>query len=63
MSTTPHIILGVVVRNQLKRELLNFAQTWTADVTASGFHACIHENFILAGNHEVTMVSGESDFY
>ena len=56
MSAIPHIILGILVRNQVKREFLNFAQAWTADVTASGFHACIHENFINGGEHEVTMV-------
>ena len=57
MSAIPHIILGIVVRNQVKRELLHFAQAWTADVTASGFHACIHENFMYSGEHKVTMVS------
>ena len=45
------------MRNELKRDFLNFAKTWTADVTATGFHACIHENFINGGQHEVTMVS------
>ena len=53
----PHVILGVVVRNHLKPEFLNFAKTWTANITSEGFHACIHENFIISGQHEVTMVS------
>ena len=57
MSTTPHVVLGVMVRNKVKREFLNLAQAWTAGVNASGFHACIHENFITGGQHKVTMVS------
>ena len=56
MSAKPHIILGILVRNQVKREFLNFAQAWSADVTTFGFSACIHENFINGGEHEVTMV-------
>ena len=59
MSIIPHVVLGVMVRNKAKREFLNLAQAWTAGVNASGFHACIHENFITGGQHKVTMVSME----
>lgn len=57
MTAIPHVILGVVVRNRLNPDFLNFAQTWTAKVDVNGFYACIHENFIIGGQHEVTMVS------